>query len=248
MTLWRVEWLRLVRTGRVWIIIGIWALFGVLGPLSARYLPEIIERFGGDVEVQVSEATPVDGMGQFLSNAGQLGILAILAVAAGALCFDARPDWAAFLRTRTSSTRQLVLPRVVWSTLGGVAGLVVGTLLAAGLTAALIDTPDLAEVAVGTAFTSLYLAFVVAVAALAASLVRQTITTVLLAVGALLVLPILQLISAIEPWLPSKLLGATTSLLTGTPVGELLKATAATVVLVPALLAWAIRRLDHREL
>jgi len=248
MTLWRVEWLRLVRTGRVWIIIGVWALFGALGPLSARYLPELLERFGAGVEVQMAEATPVDGMGQFLSNAGQLGILAIVAVAAGALCFDAKPEWAAFLRTRTRSTRQLVLPRVVWSTVAAVAGLVVGAAIAATLTAVLIDTPDPGQVAVGTAFTSLYLAFVVTVVAVAASWVRQTMTTVLVAVGALLVLPILQLVSAFEPWLPSKLLGATTDLLTGTPVGELAKATLTTVVLVPALLAWAIHRLDHREL
>ena len=248
MTLWRVEWLRLIRTRRLWIIVGVWALFGVLGPLSARYLPEIVERYGGDMQVQIPTPTAVDGMGQFLSNAGQLGILAILAVTAGALCFDAKPDWAAFLRTRTSSTRQLVVPRVAWSSIGAIAGLVAGTALAAVLTAVLIEAPDVVDVVVGTAFASLYLVFVVAVVALAASLVRQTITVVLLAVGALIVLPILQLIGPIEPWLPSKLLGATTDLLTGTPTTELLKATATTVVLVPALLAWAIRRLDRREL
>lgn len=248
MTLWRVEWLRLVRTGRLWIIFGVWALFGVLGPLSARYLSEIIERFGGDVQVQVAEPVPVDGMGQFLANAGQLGVLAVIAVAAGALCFDAKPDWSAFLRTRTGSTRPLVLPRVVWSTIGAIAGLLAGTLLAATLTAILIGTPDVADVALGTALSCLYLAFVVAVVALAASFVRQAITTVLLAVGALLVLPILQLISPIEPWLPSKLLGAIPALMGDTPATDLFKAAAVTLVIVPALLAWTIVRLDRREL
>ncbi len=69
----------------------------------------------------------------------------------------------------------------------------------------------------------------------------------LLAVGILLVLPILQVVSVIEPWLPSKLLGATTSLMAGVPVTELLKATAVAVVVVPGLFAIAVRRLARRE-
>lgn len=248
MTLWRMEWLRLTRTGRLWIILGVWVLFGVLGPLSARYLPEIIERFGGGVEIEIAEPTPVDGMGQFLSNAGQLGVLAILAVAASALCFDAKPEWAAFLRTRTASVRQLVLPRVASSTVAAVAGLVAGTTVAAVLTSVLIGAPVVGDVVLGTAFTSLYLLFVVAVVALAASLSRQVITTVLLAVGILLVLPVLQIISTIEPWMPSKLLGATTALLGGTPATELLKASIVTIAVVPVLLAAATRRLAQREI
>lgn len=69
-----------------------------------------------------------------------------------------------------------------------------------------------------------------------------------LCAGALLVLPILQLIGPIEPWLPSKLLGATTSLLAGESASELLKSLAVTVLLVPVLLAGAILRLERREL
>lgn len=247
MTLWRVELLRLVRTGRLWIVMGVYALFGVLGPLSARYLPEIIERFGGGVEVTVAETTPVDAMGQFFSNAGQLGLLAVLAVAAGALTFDARPEWAAFLRTRARSMAHLVLPRVVMPTLAGVAALATGTAIAAALTAVMIGGLSVTDLVLGTLFGGLYLAFVVSVVALAASVTSQAVTTVLLSVGVLVLLPILQVVSAIEPWLPSRLLGATTALLAGVPAAELLKATVVTIVVTAALLVVAIRRLDARE-
>lgn len=247
MTLWRMEWLRLARTGRLWILLGVYALFGVLGPFSARHLPEIIERFGGGVEVVVPDPTPVAGMGQFYSNAGQIGLLAVVAVAAAALTLDAHPTWTAFLRTRVASVQQLVLPRAVLSTLGAVLGLGVGTALAAGLTGVLIGAPDAGDVVLGTVFGAVYLAFVVAVVAVAASMTRQVLTNVLLAVGILLVLPILQVVSVIEPWLPSKLLGATTSLMAGVAVTELLKATAVAFVLVPALFTLATWRMTHRE-
>lgn len=248
MTMWRMEVLRLLRTGRVWIVVGVYALFGVLGPLSARYLPELIERFGGGVEVQVPDPTPLDGMGQFFSNAGQLGLLAVLTVAAGALAFDARPEWAAFLRTRVRSMWRLVLPRVAGSTAAGVVGLAVGTAIAAVLTWALIGGLPVGDLVLGGLFGALYMVFAVTVVAVAASISRQAVTTVLLSVGLLVMLPVLQAVPAIEPWLPSKLLGATTALLADVPVSEVLKSAAVTLVVVPALLALAVRRFDAREL
>lgn len=247
MTLWRVEALRLVRTGRIWILLGVYALFAVLGPISAKYLPQIIERFGGGVEVTVPEATPVDAMGQFFSNAGQIGLLAVLAVAAGALTFDVRREWAAFLRTRVASMRHLLLPRVVLPTLAAVLALAVGTAIAGVLTAIMVGGLPVGDLVVGTLFGAVYLAFAVAVVAVAASMTSQAITTVLLSAGVLVALPILQVVAAIEPWLPSRLLGATTTLLAGVPVTELLEATAVTVVVTVALLVVAIRRLDARE-
>lgn len=248
MTLWRVELLRLWRTGRVWIILGIYVLFGVLGPLGARYLPEIIERFGGGIEVVVPEPTALDGMGQFASNAGQLGLLAVLAVAAAALAFDARPEWAAFLRTRAGSVRALVVPRVVASAAAATLGLTAGSVVAALLTGVLIAPVPGDALVWGIVLGALYLTFAVAVVALAASIARQTMGTVLLSVGVLLVLPVLQLLPVLEDWVPSRLLGATTELLAGGAPGDLLPAVAVTVLLVPALLLVAERRLARREL
>ena len=247
MTLWRVELLRLVRTGRFWMVVGIYALFGVLGPISARYLPQIIERFGGGVEVSVPEATPVDAIGQFLSNAGQIGILAVLVVAAGALTFDARREWAAFLRTRARSMWQLVLPRVAIPAVAGAVALATGTAMATVLTETMIGGLPIDDLVLGTLLGALYLVFAVTVVAVAASLTRQAITTILLAVGFLVVLPILQAVAAIEPWLPSTLHGATTALLAGVPLTELLRAAVVTVVMTGGLLLVAIRRLDARE-
>ena len=248
MTLWHVELLRLWRTGRIWVLLGIYVLFGVIGPLGARYLPEILERFGGGIEVVVPEPTALDGMGQFASNAGQIGLLAVLAVTAAALAFDARTEWAAFLRTRVGSVRELVLPRVVASALAAGLALAVGSAVAAVLTGVLIAPVPVGDLLLGTALGAVYLVFAVAVVAVAASIATQTMSTVLLSVGVLLVLPVLQLLPVIEDWVPSRLLGATTALLAGAGPGDLAPALVVTVLLVPLLVTIAVRRLDHREL
>lgn len=247
MTLWRVEVLRLWRTGRIWIIVGIYLLFGVIGPLGARYLPEILERFGGGIEVVVPEPTALDGMGQFLSNAGQLGLLAVLAVAAAALAFDARPEWAAFLRTRTTSLRAVVVPRVVATSVAAAGALAVGSVVAAVLTGILIAPVATGDLALGTVMGAVYLTFAVAVVAVAASVARQTMGTVLLAAGVLIVLPIVQLVPVLENWVPSRLVGATTALMAGATPGDLMPALVVTVLLVPLLVLLAERRLARRE-
>lgn len=247
MTLWRLELLRLWRTGRIWIIVGVYVLFGVIGPLGARYLAEIIARFGGGVEMVVPEPTALDGMGQFHSQAGQIGLLAVLAVAAAALAFDARPEWAAFLRTRTDSVRQLVLPRVVASTVAATIGLAIGSAVAAVLTGILIAPVPLGDLLLGILLGGLYMALAVAVVALAASVATQTMSTVLLAVGVLLVLPVLQVVPVIEDWIPSQLLGATTALMAGASPADLLPAAVVAVLVVPVLLLAAERRLAYRE-
>ena len=247
MTLWRVEWLRLVRTHRLWVVLGIYVFFGVTGPLSARYLPEIIGRFAGDVQVTLPDPTPAAGMAQFASNAGQLGLLAVLVVAAGALTFDARPPWSAFLRTRVPRLLDLVLPRVVVSAALAILALALGAGVAVATTTALIGAPDLVGVLLGVVFGAVYLALAVAVVAAVASVARTAVTTVLGSVGVLLALPLLQLVPTLGAWSPSRLLGAGDALLAGTPVGDLVPALVVALALLPVLVLGACARLATRE-
>lgn len=247
MSPWRVEWLRLVRTHRWWIVVGLFVFFGVTGPLTARFLPDLLTRFAGEVQVTMPDPTPAAGMAQFGSNAGQLGLLAVLVVAAGALTFDATPPWSAFLRTRVTHLGTIVVPRVVVPWALGAAALVTGTVVAVGLTTTLIGAPDAVDVAVGTVLGVVYLAFAVAVVALAASLARTAVSTVLLSVGLLLAAPLLQLVPTVGDWMPSRLLGATDALLAGTPVSELMPAVAVAAVTIPVLVTVAVVRLSRRE-
>lgn len=247
MSTWHVEWLRLVRTARLWVVVGVYLLFGVMGPLTAYFLPDILARAAGDVQVVMPDPTPASGMAQFSGNAGQLGLLAVVVVAAGALTFDARPAWSTFLRTRAPRLHRVVVPRVVVPSLLAGGALAVGTAVAVATTSVLIGTPDLGDVALGVVLGAAYLAFAVAVVAVAASVARTAVSTVLLAVGALLALPLVQLVPTVGDASPSRLLGAGDALLAGTAPADLVPAMLVTVVLVPALVAVAIRRLSRRE-
>ncbi|MGB5567529.1 MAG: hypothetical protein WBN93_14525, partial [Acidimicrobiia bacterium] len=149
MSLWRLEYLRLIRTYRVWILLGIFGFFGVLGPATAKYLPEIVERLGGGVEIAVPPASPELAMAQYLGNALQIGLLAIAFVAASALAFDANVEMATFLRTRTTVAK-ILEPRYFVNMVAAVASFLIGSALAFVLSALLIDAPRIGGTVIGS--------------------------------------------------------------------------------------------------
>jgi ABC-2 type transport system permease protein len=248
MTLWHLELLRMVRTHRWVILVGVYGLFGILGPVTGRYMTEILGNFAGEITIEMPDPRPLDGIAQFVSNATQLGLLAIVIVAASALAIDAREEVAAFLRTRVEHARSLLLPRYVAVTLAAIGALVIGTVIAWGLTTVLLGALPAEAMVLGTVFGALYLAFAVAVVAAAGAFVRGMLPTVFVGLGLLLVLPLIGIVPALQHWLPSHLVGAVVALLDGTATSEYLRAAGVTIVATPVLLALAALRLERREL
>lgn len=247
MNLWRLELVRMTRTYRWMILFGVYAFFGILGPVTAAYIDEILQRFGGEVTVVVPDPRPVDGIVQFISNASQLGLLAVVIVAAAALAVDARPEVAAFLRTRVPQAARLLLPRYVVVTAAAIAALIAGTALAWAMTAALIGRLPAADMVVGTFYGALYLLFTVAVVAAVAGFARSQTGAVFGALVVLLALPVLGLVAALKPWLPSELLTAVGALVDGATAGDYARSAATAITAIVALLALAVRRFDQRE-
>jgi ABC-2 type transport system permease protein len=246
--LWRLEWLRLIRTRRAAALLAVYVFFGFLGPVTARYLGDILDRFGGDITVIVPEPTPIDGIAQFAANAQQIGLLVVVAVAAGALTVHALPEMAAFLRTRVSSTTSLILPRYVVSTAAAIAAAVIGTAVAWYETAVLIGGLPVAAMLLGLALAAVYLAFAVALVALFASRIGGVLGTVAATLLTLLTLPIIGLVGTAGRWLPSHLLGAQVDLLSGTGVAEYMPSLLITIALIPVLILLAIRWTGRQEL
>ena len=249
MTLWRLELLRLMRTRRALILTAVYVFFGFLGPLTARYLAEIIDRFGGDeITVIVPEAVPADGIAQYISNAQQIGLLVAVVVAAGALTLDAVPEMSIFLRTRVPSATRLVIPRYVVSVAA------IGTAYLAGLavawyeTAVLLGALPVGGMLLGALLGLVYLAFAVAVAAAVGSRIDGVVGTVMATVLVLLVLPIAGIADAVGRWLPSHLVGAQVDLVKSGPASDYLSAALVTMAAIALLLVTAVRGAKAREL
>jgi ABC-2 type transport system permease protein len=247
MSLWRVEWLRLWRTRRWIALAGVFLFFGLLGPITAAYMDVLLGRVAGDIQVILPPPTPVAGLEQYLSNALQVGLLVVLAVAAGALVFDTPPERATFYRSRVPGPWPLLLPRYVVSAAAACGAFILGTAGAWYETVILLGPLPVGGMILGTLLTCLYLAFAVAVVALSAALLRGVLGVIALSAGILLTFPLLGLLPGLRPWLPSHLLGSLTGLAAGAEAEGYLRAAVVTALATAALVPAAAALLGRRE-
>jgi ABC-2 type transport system permease protein len=248
MSPWRLEILRLTRTKRWAALVGAYVAFGLLGPLGARYIKEILGSVGPSdgMVITVADPVPADGMVQFVSNASQIGTLVVVIVAAGALAFDAIPEMGVFLRTRVSPAWKILVPRLVVSFAAAAGAFLLGTGVAWYETWALLGPPAAGPVLAGAGLGVVFLAFVVALTAAVAQRMRSILGTVMASLVVLIAMPVLGLAPAISRWLPTSLANALADLPAGGTMHNywpaLGVAVVATALLVGASFAWASRR------
>jgi len=80
------EFMEQIRTYRLLIMFSVFFLFGMMGPLMAKIMPEII----ADMEIQgitliFSEPTAMDAYSQFFQNINEMGIIVIVLVFGGVI-------------------------------------------------------------------------------------------------------------------------------------------------------------------
>lgn len=249
MNLWRLEWLRILRTKRWIALFGVYVFFGFIGPLTARYLNDLLARSAelqGGAQIDLPPPTPADGIAQFISNASQLGILVVAIVAAGA--FVMKPEVAVFFRSRVQSTVRLLVPRYVMAVAVSSVAFIVGAAAAWYETVVLLGDLPVDAMLIGIGFEILALAFVVAVVAAVSSRAKTMLATVLISLVALVLLPLIGLIRGVNDWLPTRLIAAMNDLLREATAGDFTKAVVVTVVATVGLLWLAVWGHQTREI
>jgi ABC-2 type transport system permease protein len=247
-TTWRLEIIRLFRTMR-WVgLLGSYLAFGILGPLITRYQEEIFRNVGGGVTIEAPPPTPALAITAYLGNASQIGLVVTVFIAAGSLAFDAKPEWAAFLRTRARSLGSVVVPKVAVMIAAASASFALGAVAAWVGTTLLIDDLPAGAMIAGILAWALYLAFAVSMVALAAGVSRSVLGTAGLTVVALLVLPIVaEVVPTLGPWSPSTLVGAIVEMVDGRAATEFVRPALVSIGLSAAGLWGSVRLLARRE-
>lgn len=149
MNLWRLEWLRLVRTPRGLALGAVFLVFGLVEPVFTRYQSQLLGRVTGGVRITFPAPTPAAALSSYVSQVTGIGLIVVVVIAAGAFTFDAHQGLATFLRTRVTSLWQLVTPRFTASAAAACAAYSLGTLAAWYATSVLIAAPPQAPCSPG---------------------------------------------------------------------------------------------------
>lgn len=249
MNVWKLELLRLWRTKRWLVLLASFTIFGLIGPIMARYIAELVGTSAGNITIIVPPPVPADGFTNYVKNSMQVGLIVAVVIAAGALAIDAKTGLSIFYKTRLSKPTQLLLPRYIVVTLAVQAAFIAGVLTAWYETAVLLGSVPGMPVLLGTLDICLYLAFAMAVVALSGTIARSVMGTVGIALTIILLLPILGAVHWFSKWVPSVLVGSLDALIRNTsPAGDYYTAILVTIAATIVLLAVALRRINQREL
>lgn len=100
----RKELLEAWRTRRLPAVMGLFVVLGIISPLTARYLPEILKAaLGSQLTIPIPAPTVADAVLQVQKNLGQLGAFAAIVLAMGAVASEKERGTAAFILTKPAS-------------------------------------------------------------------------------------------------------------------------------------------------
>ena len=234
------------RTMRLPAVVAVFAIFGILSPVFARYVREIVEAVGGgQFEGMIPEPVVGDAVVQFTKNMGQFGVLIAILVTMGSVATEKERGTAAFLLTKPITRSAFVLAKVV-----AIGGLLALALAVAGAlcwiyTAILFEPLPVGGFAAAVALVWLSLAVFAALTFLASVTTRSALVAGGIGFGLVLVAGILSALPGIGPYLPTSLWGAADVLALGTVPDPLLGPVLANVALAAAavgLALWSFRR------
>jgi ABC-2 type transport system permease protein len=236
-----------LRTHKLVIVGGIFLLFGITTPLMLKYLPQILKLAGEQIAIDIPPPTAVQSLAEYASTIGQMGILVAVLVAMGSIANERRHGTAVMMLSKPVSRAAFVSAKLMAMSLTFLVSLTVASLFCFGYTVWLIADASVWAFVSLNLLLGLFLVFSLAVTLLFSSVFRSSIAAGGLSIAVLITQAGLSAVPLIGNYMPGKLLGWGTSLLTGDG-DSYWWALGITVVLVGLCLYLSQRLLKNRDL
>ena len=245
----RKEVLEQVRTMRLMVVLAVFASLGLISPVLARYIREIVQAVGGDqFQGVIPTPTMADAIAQFTKNVGEFGVFLAVLVTMGAVATERDRGTAAFVVTKPISRRAFVTAKVV--SIGALlaAGTAVAGILCWIYTTLLFQAPPLAGYAGAVALVWLSLAVVASITFLASVVARSAMAAGGIGLATMLVAGTLGAIPVIGPYMPLSLWAAANELAQGSMPANLAGPVIVNGIFVGAMVAVAAWVFGREEL
>ena len=237
-----------IRTGRVLAVIAVFVLFGIVGPLTDRYMKELMDAIGeqgGGFTIIVPPPSLDGAATQILKNLSQFGIVCALLLAMGSVAWEKERGTAGMILTKPASRAAFLAAKLVAIS----ATLAVGVALGCGLgyIYTLVLYPEIFPLGGYVAMSLLLWWMLVGFAAITmfgSTLTRSAAAAAGIGLVSLLVLSVLASLPIIGPYMPISLGKIAADLIGGRDPGLVLGPIVFNILLVPAvfLATWLVFR------
>jgi ABC-2 type transport system permease protein len=241
------------RTRRLPAIAILFIVVGIVSPLTARYLNDILKAALGDqLPVILPDPTAATALEQLQKNLGQLGALAAIALAMGSVSSELDKGTAALVLAQPATRPAFLLAKLAGIAIVLGASTVLATAVAWAYTAILFEPLPVGGWIAFAALSWLALLAWAALTFLASTATGSTMAAAGLGFVALIVVSLLAIVPALDRVLPTGLAGPASLVAQGqgsmVAAGDVATAVGGTLVLVAACAGGAVLSFRRREL
>jgi ABC-2 type transport system permease protein len=205
------------KTPRALVLLAVFFLFGMMSPLLAKLMPEIMS--GVDLAglvIQIPEPTVMDAYGQFFKNLTQMGMIVFLLVFGGMLSQEIARGTLINMLTKGLSRSAVILAKFSVSLLLWTVALGLACATTYGYTVWLFKDGTADNLLFALFCLWLFGAFILALILLSSTLVRGSLGGLGLTAGFLIVLLLLGISPGLVKWNPVSLASQNVQLMAGT--------------------------------
>ncbi len=216
--LFRKEIREILRTSRIYVIPGLFLFFGLLSPITAKMMPQLLRSLSAPGGVQITLPPPVarDAFTQLFKNLAQTGVIAVILTVMGALAEEKNRGTAVLVVSKPVSRTAMVWTKLASNSLLIIFATALAYVAALYYTMILFPGTPVRESLFGTLALLVYLLFVGAMTIAASAVARSQVAAGGLALAGYFVISLLPIFGRFfAKWTPGALVGLQTDLLTG---------------------------------
>ena len=231
-----------LRNNRLLVVVAIFAVFGIISPLTAKYTPELLKSLGtgsGGVTISLPTPTVKDAITQFIKNVAGTGILVAILLPMGLVAREKERGTAAFVLTKPLTRPAFLTAKLLTLGLTLTAGVAVGALATYWYTALLFTPISLGGFFAASLLVLLSLLVYASFTFLGSTLMSAQLPAAGIGIAAWIIISILGAFPGIEHYTPAGLLDPASQLALGLSPQHLWASIAASVALLVVVLLLA---------
>ena len=175
------------RTFRLPAMALVFLVFGLMSPVLAKYTPELVEQFAGDIEINFPTPTKKDAIDEIVKNLGQTGPIAAILLGMGVIAAEKKRGTAALVLTKPVTRSAFIVSKFLALMATLATGVVLGCIAGYVYTAILFEPPPVGGYMVFTFIILLSITVYAAITFLGSTVLNSPLAAAGVGLGALVI-------------------------------------------------------------
>lgn len=240
----RKEWLELIRSYRLMIVVIVLLFFGLTSPVLAKFTPELMTLIPtGGITIQMPTPTVMDAIGQYIKNMAQFGFLLAVLLTMGAIAQEKDKGTAAMILVKPLSRGAFIVAKFLGLAAMFAIALVIAGTAAYYYTLLLFEAMDILHWLAMNVLLFVYILVYVAITMLCSTLTKSSVAAGGIALVILIFSGLIGSIPGIGKYMPGELISWGTRLMVGDTTSSWIAfGISVGLIVIPLMAAWLIFR------